>query len=373
MNSQFNTDIMQEIPAMGLTAQETPFITFDGDEIIPPYYPVDGQDPACFTHEGKKIPYKSTNYYKQQCIQNDAANEIQHHQVVEIIEKPLLKRDTCMNEIQPAVRLDELSETSFIACSSYLNEEETKSDCDIQLQLQNQMLDELLGFSTCDDLEQLSQGTTFAFNQDMLNYPRFFGGQNSDNIWNPSESNADVIDDDDTSANNDVYIPEDAVYIDEDAVYIDTDLAYDLARLKSMDTCTHNNEWLNTRETNRPEIVGPFDYSWVEILKESADFDLYKHLLSLPELSQPMIECQPNTFTDFSHLSDCFESNQSLNADDSTYLHELKDDVVLPQVSEDGPIASPKPMTRVIGEERRRRGWEYLPDDFIIEPILRDY
>ena len=380
MNSQIEIDtkIINENPARWLSAQETPFITSDGTEIMYPYEPVDGQDPTCFTHEGNKILYKDTNYFKylqsiakpldaiekmpdsyEEWIQRfkpikkpdnnrldemvdedsiyptgysfgpdsdefeDSDDEEAAEQLIpDIIKPPELKRDTCMHfDIQPhPFDFANLSEESLIACSTY-----SMDEC---VEMQNTFLDELLGFRKINELiDSTSEPQIVSVLQKK---PLTI------NSWNGDGSYSD-----------DIYISE----IDE---YINP------SELQSHNTNCWSHEY--GRQTNAPEkdyyLDGQDNYDWVNMLKGTPDFELYKDLLHKCDNN---IDRQLNksSFTDLSQYSDCFESSEVLDED-----IEVCEVEVLPQVSEDGPIALPKPLTRLVGDEDERQNWKNILDYF---------
>ena len=382
-NNKFKQD-MHECPAHGLTAQSTPCITMDGTEILYPYETVDGVDPTCFTHDGKEILYKDTNYYKQKQVQSKQLVRFEEYKtnmcsttppktfeewLISLpIEKPILKRDTCMhNSNQKPFDFADLSIENFTACSE--NPEQTAED--------NKLIDWLLNIVDSPE-EDVSIGGCKVLNSNPLLPPVVSALQWSrESVWASNSSD---------SVNDDIYIP------DEDEYIIELNQQHDAEENRR--DCS----W--TRQTNQPD----HDYSWVNILKNTADFEMYKHLLDLmdknkivekEEFDQTLYECEqaklrlenekqirrmlaytPDeniensaeintgcTIIDFSQYSDCFEPNDYDDEVELVQLHEIE----LPLTSEDdGPIAEPKRMQRLTGEEFTRQ------DLILIESISEE-
>lgn len=341
-----NTAIeLTENSTKGLSCQDTPFITNDGIEIMPPYDTVDGIDPTCFTHDGKEIPYKSTNYYKYHlAISQHQKSEIlrasigyppssqlcnydtwiiQQQQQQSFLEKPILARDTCMNDLQrqPLFEFGNLSESSLNACSSYDGQE--SEDKEMHENMVNKLLEmhdtepDYVATSLLDN--QLASSTMFESPKWLNQYPRVFRGRVSV-LQNP-KSNIWSVDDDEGLYDN-IYEPNDAEIVD-------------MCKLNMLDTVLRENEWT---EINHSKIKWVNTYDWVNRLFGHPDFELFKDLLEIDTSATASTTC-------FSQYSDCFESNDEIGIE----LFKEKKEEVLPQVSEDGgPIAKPKPFVRLI-------------------------
>ena len=116
---------------------------------------------------------------------------------------------------------------------------------------------------------------------------------------------------------------------------------------------SNNNEHVWERETNQPEIEWlntTHDWEnttrdWEKISQNSNHFEL---------TIKPTIVIEENEF--FADLKDCFETTEKIYDLDDPELEYLNycnthfEEAALPQVSEDGPIAPPKPMHRLSGE-----------------------
>lgn len=354
MNTTTTTIESTEIPANELSCQDTPFITNDGIEIMPPYDTVDGIDPTCFTHDGKKIPYKSTNYYKYQvAIAQHQDSEILRAslgyppssppyydtwiiQQQQLLEKPVLARDTCMNDLQrqSPFEFGNLSESNLKLCSSYGDSRETEN-----------MINELLGIrdsepdngATSLPYEQPASSTIVESSPNWLQkYPRLFQGRVSV-LQNPKSNmrndNDESVDETEESLYNDIYEPDDEEMVD-------------MCKLNMLDTAGYVNEWV---ETNRHEIPWLNNYDWVKRMYGHSDFELFKDLLVIdPTVTATATDTTATTC--LSQYSDCFESNDDTDVE-LVQLHEIE----LPLTSEDGPIAEPKRMQRLTGEEFTRQ------------------
>lgn len=116
---------------------------------------------------------------------------------------------------------------------------------------------------------------------------------------------------------------------------------------------SNNNKHVWERETNQPEIEWlntTHDWEnttrdWEKISQNSNHFE---------QTIKPTIVIEENEF--FADLKDCFETTEKLYDLDDPELEYLNycnthfEEETLPQVSEDGPIAPPKPMHRLSGE-----------------------